>query len=65
VHAGRIGSPSVRIEMAREYVLATFREVTVTEEGIHHFQVRLRGQPIVSLGLPVVAAHEVTASRVQ
>ena len=55
LHTARTGSQNVVIEMAGEYVLATLREVPLIEESTHHFQIKLRGQPIVSVEIPVIA----------
>ena len=45
-HAARHGSGHVSIEMCGDYVLATLRDLLLIEEGVHRFQIRLRGQPL-------------------
>jgi hypothetical protein len=52
-HAARPGSGHVSIEMCGDYVLATLRDLLLIEEGVHRFQIRLRGQPVVAVGVPV------------
>jgi len=54
-HAAWSGTDTVRIDMAGEYVLATLRSIQLLEEGPHRFQIRLRGQPVVSVEIPVVS----------
>src|SRR6266498_4929958 len=39
----------------RVYAVATLRGIPLSEEGIHRFQVQLRGQPVVSLDVPVLS----------
>ena len=51
--SARTGSGGVRIEMARDFVMATISNLDLTEEGVHYFQVRLRGQPILALPVEV------------
>jgi len=53
LHLARNGSDSVTVEMAGEYAIATLREIRLFEEGVHHFQIRLRGQPVVAVQIPV------------
>lgn len=55
LHAARTGSDHVSIEMAGEYVLAALHDVPLFEEGAHRFQIKLRGQPVVSVDIPVLA----------
>jgi len=57
-HAARPDSGAVAIEMAGEYVLAALHDVPLLEEGAHRFQIQLRGQPVVSLEIPVMALSE-------
>jgi hypothetical protein len=64
-HTGRPGAPNVTIEMARDYVLATMRDLALTEEGVHHFQVRLRGQPMVAIDVPVWTTMTAVSAGVQ
>jgi hypothetical protein len=64
-HAARPGSQQVCIAMAHEYVLATLRDVPLVEEGIHRFQVRLRGQPLVAVDVPVLAVELASQALVQ
>lgn len=52
-HRARTGSESVNIVMVREYAIATLQNIPLSEEGVHHFQIQLRGQPAISLGIPV------------
>ena len=61
----KIGSPHVHIQLARDYVLATFRDLLLVEPGVHRLQVRLRGQPIVAVEIPVIAAEMQTVAHVQ
>src|SRR5262245_5411616 len=56
-HMARPGSGIVAIEMVREYVLATLRDVPLPEEGVYRFQIRLRGQPVVAVAIPVMTAE--------
>jgi len=58
LHAARIGSEQVVIELASEYILAALHDVPLFEEGAHRFQIQLRGQPVVSVGIPVLARAE-------
>ena len=51
----RMGSDDVHIEMSGEYILTTMRDIPLLEEGLYHFQIQLRGQPVRSLDVPVVA----------
>src|SRR5262245_15643528 len=48
--SGRWGAPSqsdgIIIEVAREYVLATLRDVPIFEEGIYRFQIAVGDQPV-------------------
>ena len=50
-------SDKVVIEPTREYVLATVRDVPIVEEGIHSFQIALKGQSSVSVDLPVLSVE--------
>jgi hypothetical protein len=56
--SGRSPAPSrsdgIVIEMAREYVLATLRDVPIFEEGVYRFQIALGGQALVSVDLPAL-----------
>jgi len=56
-HAARMGSEHVVIQVVGKYVLAALRDVQLREEGAHRFQVKLRGQPIVSVEIPVLASR--------
>jgi hypothetical protein len=49
-------SEGVLIEMAGEYVLVTLRGLPLIEEGLYRFDVRLRGQPSMSVTIPVLVA---------
>ena len=62
-HAARVGTESVAIEMAGDYVLAALRDLPLLEEGTHRFQIRLRGQPVVSVEIPVIAVDEAAPAR--
>lgn len=53
-HAAWSGTDTVRIDMSGEYVLVTLRSIQLLEEGPHRFQIRLRGQPVVSVEIPIV-----------
>ena len=44
--------------MAHEYVIATLRELPLTEEGVHRFQIALKGQAVASVDIPVVSRGE-------
>ena len=55
-HVPGVGVETVAIEMAGEYVFASFRDVALFEEGAHRFQIKLRGQPVVSVEIPVTAS---------
>src|SRR5262245_59728226 len=46
LHLAHTGSENVVVEMAGEYALATMRDIPLVEEGLHRFQVRLRGEPV-------------------
>lgn len=50
-------SESVVIEMAGEYVLATLRDVPLSEEGLYRFEIALTGQPPASVSVSVLAAE--------
>jgi len=52
-HGARPGTGHVAINMAGEYVLASLRDIPLMEPGIHRFQVKLRGQPAVTVDVPV------------
>src|SRR5262245_48100783 len=56
LHHPRAGSETVAIELVGEYVFASFRDVPVFEEGLYRFQIKLRGQSVVSVAIPVIAA---------
>lgn len=60
-HDARSGSEHVAIEVAGEYVLAALYDVPLLEEGAHRFQIKLRGQPVVSVDIPVVAPGHAAA----
>lgn len=49
-------SEGVIIEMAREYVLATLRDVPMFEAGMYRFQIAIGGQA-VSVDVPVAPAE--------
>jgi len=57
-HLARTGSEHVIVEMKGEYALATLREISLMEEGVHRFQIRLRGQPSFLCGF---LAHDGTS----
>ena len=57
LHIARPGSDNLLIEMAGEYVLATLRDVRLCEEGVYRFQIQLRGQPVVAVQVPLMAAQ--------
>jgi len=65
LHLARTGSEQVAIEMAGEYALATLRDIPLMEEGTHRFQVRLRGQPVVSLEVSVLTPRRAAFAGVQ
>jgi len=48
------GDDSLSIEMAREFVLVTLRNIPLAEEGIHSFRILIGGQPPASIDVPVV-----------
>src|SRR5215470_17552671 len=50
-------SDGVVIEMAREYILATLRDVPICEEGVYRFQIALGGQTAVSVDVPVLTVE--------
>src|SRR5215813_9579028 len=52
-HAAWSGTDTITITTAGEYVLVTLRSIQLLEEGPHRFQIRLRGQPVVSIEIPV------------
>src|SRR5262245_42912483 len=62
-HIVRTGSTNVEIEMAGEYVLAALRDVQLIEEGTHRFQIMLRGQPVVSVAIQVMAGNAVATAQ--
>lgn len=47
-------SDSVIVEMSGEYILATLRDVPLSEEGPYRFQLALVGQDPVSIDIPVL-----------
>ena len=51
--------------MKGEYALATLREISLMEEGVHRFQIRLRGQPVVSVQIPVLTMGRAAYAGVQ
>src|SRR5262245_9333877 len=57
LHTAKPGSGMVSIEMTREYVFATLRDVPLQEDGTYRFQIRLRGQPVVAVEIPVLTAE--------
>jgi hypothetical protein len=61
LHAARTGSEQVMIEVAGEYILAVLNDVPLVEEGAHRFQIKLRGQPVVSVDVPVLTHSEHSA----
>jgi hypothetical protein len=65
LHASSPGSPEVVIQMAREYVLASIRDVLLIEEGVHQFRIKLLGQAPVDLEIPVLGAHKDASVTVQ
>ena len=48
------GDDNLSIEMAREFVLVTLRNIPLAEEGIHSFRILIGGQPPASIDVPVV-----------
>jgi hypothetical protein len=48
------GDDSVSIEMAREFILVTLRNIPLAEEGIHSFRILIGGQPPATIDVPVV-----------
>ena len=65
IHLARPDSDQTAIEMASEYILVTFRDLPLIEEGVHRFQLMLRGQPVVSVEVPVLTNHHTSSIRVQ
>lgn len=51
--------PGVSLQMFQEYIVATFSDLTLIEQGTHVFRVAIKGQPSLSLEIPVVARHHV------
>src|SRR5262245_17404457 len=64
-HLARTGSEHVVVEMAGEYALATLRDIPLMEEGVHRFQIKLRGQPVVSVQIPVLTMGRAAFAGVQ
>jgi len=64
-HLAHTNSEQVVVEMAGEYALATLREIPLSEEGVYRFQIRLRGQPVVSVKIPVLAMGRAAFAGVQ
>jgi len=64
-HLARTGSEHVAVQMAGEYALATLRDIPLIEEGVHRFQIRLRGQPVVSVQIPVLTMGRAAFAGVQ
>ena len=60
-----MGSADVSIEVKGEYIIATLRDIPLVEEGIYRFQIQLRGQPIQSVALPVLATSRAGYTAVQ
>ncbi|HKE88167.1 MAG TPA: hypothetical protein VKB50_30635 [Vicinamibacterales bacterium] len=56
--SGLVNAPvaqnSMVVERAGEFVLVTMRDVPLAEEGAYSFQVALRGQPAVTVDIPVL-----------
>jgi hypothetical protein len=48
-------SDNLHIEVAREYVLVTIRDLPLNEEGVYAFQVKLGTFPAVGVDVPVLA----------
>ena len=65
LHGARMGSNDVVIEMAGEYILATLRGIPLSEEGLYRFQIQLRGQPVASVEIPVLATCRAGFAEVQ
>ena len=65
LHTARPGTGSVMITMAGEYVLATLHDFPLFEEGMYRFQIKLRGQQVVAVEIPVMAAEVEDAVAVQ
>ena len=61
----RTGSQNVAIQVAHEYALATLREIPLMEEGVHRFQIRLRGQSVVCIDVPVFTIGRAALAGVQ
>jgi hypothetical protein len=64
-HAARMGSNDVVIEMAGEYILTRLRGISLSEEGLYRFQIQLRGQPVTSVEIPVLATCRAGFAEVQ
>ena len=59
-HGGSVrprASDSVVIEAVGEYVLATLRDVPLSEEGLYRFEIALTGQPPTSVPVSVLTAN--------
>jgi len=64
-HGARMGSADVSIDVMGEYIVATLRDIPLHEEGLYRFQIQLRGQPLRSIDLPVLAASRAGYAEIQ
>ena len=64
-HRALMGSPDVAIEVTGEYIIVTLRDMFLADEGLYRFQVQLRGQPIQSITLPVLATSRAGYAAIQ
>ena len=51
--------PGVVVQVFQAYIIATFSDLTIIESGTHVFRVAIKGQPSLSLDIPVLASHQV------
>jgi len=59
-----IAANSMIVELAGEFVIVTMRDVPLAEEGAYSFQLGLRGEPPVTVSIPVLAARETAGADV-
>jgi len=59
-----IAQNSMLVEMAGEFVIVTMRDVPLAEEGAYSFQVGLRGEPPVTVSVPVLAVRNTAGADV-
>jgi hypothetical protein len=57
-------SDSAVVEMANGYVLATLRDIPLTEEGVYRFQIVIDGQPAVTVPIPVFTTYAIAPAEV-